>query len=282
GTSRRIVGAASEGEPPGARPRRRSLRRARSRFPSRHFPICREAMKSTRAPTDLKWGARSSWSSIMTPQRSSIPIASSMKSSESSPSEPSIPLGSDVCMVMSAARAGSNFSRSTRRVLIASRIFSLSMSRLFTSPGDGVPDVEEVEPLRRVPADGVLEKRDPGAEGLLLAPGGDGQRLRDGHRVAPVGVEHAEGGNKWDPQRAGKDERSQRKRRRRPKERDQGLPAGSQRAVSLHRDDLAPPERGDQLERDGRRGAGNEAHAIAVPAHPSLERSHFLLGHHDA
>src|SRR5262249_36206554 len=59
-------------------------------------------------------------SSITMPKRSSTPTDSSMKSSESRPSDPSTPLGSVVLSVISAARRGSKRRRSTTIVLSSS------------------------------------------------------------------------------------------------------------------------------------------------------------------
>src|SRR3990170_3004042 len=61
------------------------------------------------------------------PNRSSIAMESSIKSSESSPSDPSSPFGRVVSMVMSAVRAGSNLRRVTRIAFSASRTSLRSM-----------------------------------------------------------------------------------------------------------------------------------------------------------
>ena len=62
------------------------------------------------------------------PKRSSMAIDISMKSSESSPSDPSIPLGKTVVRESSEVRLGSNLSRSTMMSLISSSTFSVSMN----------------------------------------------------------------------------------------------------------------------------------------------------------
>src|SRR5262249_36828067 len=79
-----------------------------------HAPAVLDAMKRDRVSNDVKWGARSADSSIAMPNRSSIAVDSSMKSSESRPIELSMPLGKVVSRVKSTARRGSNLSRVTR------------------------------------------------------------------------------------------------------------------------------------------------------------------------
>src|SRR5262249_8363964 len=197
------------------------------------------------------------------------------------PSDSSIPLGKAVSSVTAATRAGSNFSRSTRTVLIASRISWVSTAGSRWSDAGRIPDVEEVEPLRRVLADGLLESRDPGAESVLFASRGGGERLRHGHRVAMVGTPHAERGSERDPNGARHEERAEREWRRASEERHEGIAARPQGTVALHRDHLTAPKRRDQLERHGRRRARHEPDAIAVAAHPALERLDLLLRHHD-
>src|SRR5882672_6212907 len=70
-------------------------------------------MNRDRESSERNSSVRSWPSSITMPKRSSRATDSSMKSSESRPSELSTPLGSVVSRVISAARRGSNFSRST-------------------------------------------------------------------------------------------------------------------------------------------------------------------------
>src|SRR5712671_144348 len=89
---------------------RPSVGTARSR--AQAWPIFAR-MNRDRESSERNSSVRSWPSSITMPKRSSRATDSSMKSSESRPSEPSTPLGSVVSRVISAARRGSNFSRST-------------------------------------------------------------------------------------------------------------------------------------------------------------------------
>src|SRR4029453_9809474 len=108
-----------------------------------------------------------------------MPIDSSMKSSESRPSDPSMSLGSTVARERSGSRLGWDLSRSTMMSLSSASTLSVSTpspldERGRALPGERLPDVEEVEPLSRVlPHDG-LEGRHPGVRrGLLLAARGE-------------------------------------------------------------------------------------------------------------
>src|SRR5207249_6303341 len=86
-----------------------------------HVRVARSAMKAHSVRKDVKCGARSWASSITSPKRSSMASESSMKSSESSPTDPSTPFGSGVSRVTSDTRCGSKRSRVTKIVLTSSR-----------------------------------------------------------------------------------------------------------------------------------------------------------------
>src|SRR5438093_6747585 len=88
------------------------------------------AMNRDSVSKEAKCSERSWFSSRAMPKRSSIAIDSSMKSRESRPIEPSMPLGSGVDSVVSAARRGSNFRRDTRTVFSSSRTSLASMTLL--------------------------------------------------------------------------------------------------------------------------------------------------------
>src|SRR2546428_208872 len=81
-----------------------------------------ERIQRERLSRERNSSARSWPSSMTMPKRSSMATESSMKSSESSPREPSMPLGRVVSAVISAARRGPNFNRSTMMALSSSRI----------------------------------------------------------------------------------------------------------------------------------------------------------------
>src|SRR6266404_8834582 len=114
---------------------RPSVGTARSR--AQAWPIFAR-MNRDRESSERNSSVRSWPSSITMPKRSSRATDSSMKSSESRPSEPSTPLGSVVSRVISAARRGSNFSRSTTSPFSSSStsfcvIASTSLSRRATA-----------------------------------------------------------------------------------------------------------------------------------------------------
>src|SRR5262244_3616328 len=138
------------------------------------------------------------------PNRSSMAIDISMKSSESIPSEPSIPLGKSVAGVSSEVRLGSNFSRSTMMSLSSSSTFSASMTRLLPEGGatlsvERVPDVEKIEPLSRVLSDDVLQERPPSLGGLFLVAAPDGEWLDYLHQVSILCGEQTERRHERDP-----------------------------------------------------------------------------------
>src|SRR5437879_4248386 len=177
-----------------------------------------------------------------------MPIDSSMKSSESSPSDPSISLGSAVARERSGSRLGENLSRSTMMSLSSSSTLSVSTpiscgraGRVL--PGERLPDVEEVEPLSRVlPHDG-LEGRHPGARrGFLLAAHGD-ERLGYFHHVPVLRVQQAEGGQEGNLDPAGEEERPERESCRSPEEGNLDVSLGSERPVPFPPHHLAAANR---------------------------------------
>src|ERR1700730_2886228 len=184
-----------------------------------------------------------------------MPIDSSMKSSESSPSDPSRSLGSTVARERSGRRLGSNLSRSTMMSFsTSSTLSSLSTPSPWTKVvllAERGPDVEEIEPLSRVLAHDGLEGRHPRTRrSLLLAARGD-ERLGDLHHVPILRVQEAEGRQEWDLDRAGQPERPERESRRVPEERNLDGTHGAERAVPLHAHHLAASERGEQFQRHG-------------------------------
>src|SRR5262249_30727792 len=169
---------------------------------------------ATSAPNDSKWVSSSCVSSMTKPNRSSMAIDISMKSSESSPSDPSIPLGRTVARVSSEVRLGSNLSRSTMMSLSSSSTFSVSMTPSPPEAGntlsvERVPDVEKIEPLSRVLSDDVLQKCPPGLGGVFLVAAPDGEWLGYLHQVPIARGEQAERRHERDPDGAGQQERSQ-------------------------------------------------------------------------
>ena len=101
------------------------------------------------------------------------------------------------------------------------------------------------------------------------------------NRVAVVRLEQTEGRHDRHAGRPRQDERSERKRRRPPEERDEHITLGADRAVALERHHLAAPERGDQLDADADRAADDEPHAVTVAPHPALEPRDRLRRHDD-
>src|SRR5215475_8533716 len=161
-------------------------------------------MYETSAPIDSKWASSSCDSSMTKPNRSSMAIDISMKSSESSPSDPSIPLGKTVARVSSEARLGSNLSRSTMMSLSSSSTFSASMTPLPSESGttlsvERVPDVKKIEPLSRVLSDDVFQERPPGLGGVFLVAAPDGEWLDDLHEVSIICGEQTERRHERDP-----------------------------------------------------------------------------------
>src|SRR5215470_3957084 len=236
-------------------------------------------MYATSAPTDSKWASSSCDSSMTKPNRSSMAIDISMKSSESSPSDPSIPLGKTVARVSSEARLGSNLSRSTMMSLSSASTFSASMTPLPPESGttlsvERVPDVEKIEPLSRVLPDDVLQERPPGLGAALLVAASDREWLGYLHLVPIARGEQAERRHERDPDGAGEQERAHRERRRPPEERNHRVASGTECPIALDGYDLATPQRGDQLERHRRPGPRDEAHAFAVSSHPALQVLH--------
>src|SRR5215471_1477878 len=159
---------------------------------------------ATNAPNDSKCASSSCVSSMTKPNRSSIAIDISMKSSESSPSDPSIPLGKTVARVRSEVRLGSNLRRSTKMSLSSSSTFSASMTRLLPEGGttlsvERVPDVEKIEPLSRVLSDDVLQERPPGLGALFLVTAPDGKWLSYLHLVPIACGEQAKRRHERDP-----------------------------------------------------------------------------------
>src|SRR5262245_48600827 len=242
-------------------------------------------MYATSAPNDSKCVSSSCVSSMTKPNRSSMAIDISMKSSESSPSDPSIPLGKTVARVSSEVRLGSNLRRSTMMSLSSSSTFSASMTRLPPEGGhtlsvERVTDVEKIEPLSRVVSNDVLEERAAGLRGVFRIAAPDGEWRGYLHQVPIARGEQAERRHERDPDGAGQQERSHREGRRPPEKRNHRIASGAEGPIALDGHDLAAPQRGDQLERDRRTGPRDEADAFAIPSHPALQLSH-LLGCHD-
>src|SRR5215470_7898545 len=245
-------------------------------------------MYSTSVPSERKCGARSCASSITNPKRSSMPIESSMKSSESSPSDPSTSLGSTVARDSSGSRLGANLSRSTMMSLSSSSTFSLSTRSPPTGPrgrgrvllSERLPDVEEIEPLGRVlPHDG-LERRNPGPRGGLLLAARGGERLEDFHCVPILRVHQAEGRQEWDPDPAGEEERSERKPCRSAEKGNLDVALGAERPVPLHAHHLAASQCGEQLQRHRGTRARDKTHSLAIPPHPALQIPRLIRGDH--
>src|SRR5215468_9155020 len=241
-------------------------------------------MYAASAPNDSKCVSSSCDSSMTKPNRSSMAIDISMKSSESSPSEPSIPLGKTVARVSSEVRLGSNFRRSTMMSLSSSSTFSACMTRLLPEGGttlsvERVPDVEKIEPLSRVLSDDVLQERPPGLGGVFLVAAADGEWLDDLHEVSIICGEQTEGRYERDSDGAGQQERSHREGSRPPEKRDHRVASGTECPIALDGHDLAAPQRGDQLERHRRTGPRDEANAFAIPSHPALQLPHLFRRH---
>src|SRR3989304_567927 len=129
-------------------------------------------------------------------------------------------------------------------------------ARLRGSCENLVPDVEEVEPLGRVLPHHALEHLDPCARGLRLAAARDAEGLGHLHRVAVARAKKAERRHHRHADGAGREKWPEREWRGLPEERNQHIAARAQRPVRLDGHHLAPPERGDQLQRYGRPGAG--------------------------
>src|SRR3989304_2898235 len=109
------------------------------------------------------------------PNRSSIAMESSIKSSESSPSDPSSPFGRVVSMVMSAVRARSNLRRATRIALSASRTSLRSMPLHLNPAQDSLgsaPYTPQTDVQRRGPRGSRPPQFDQGRarEGLAEPP----------------------------------------------------------------------------------------------------------------
>src|ERR1051325_8245255 len=212
-----------------------------------------------------------------------MPIDSSMKSSESSPSDPSISLGSAVARERSGSRLGENLSRSTMMSLSSSSTLSVSTpiscgraGRVL--PGERLPDVEEVEPLSRVLPHDVLEGRHPPVRrGFLLAASGD-EGLYDLNDVPILRVQQAEGGQERHLDPAGEAERPQREARRSPEEGNLDVALGPERPIALHRHHLAAAERGEQLQRHRGTRPRDEAHALAIAPYPALQLLRLVRG----
>src|SRR3989304_2905703 len=114
------------------------------------------------------------------PNRSSIAMESSIKSRESSPSEPSSPFGRVVSMVMSAARAGSNLRRATRIAFSASRTSLRSMPLHLNPAQDSLgsaPYTPQTDVQRRGPR---------GPPHPPLPPQPDQGRAREGPAEPPL------------------------------------------------------------------------------------------------
>src|SRR5215470_4434979 len=245
-------------------------------------------MYSTSVPSERKCGARSCASSITNPKRSSMPIESSMKSSESSPSDPSTSLGSTVARDSSGSRLGANLSRSTMMSLSSWSTLSLSTrsplpwprGRGHVLPSERLPDVEEIEPLSRVLPHDDLERRDPGPRGRLLLAARGGERLEDLHRVPIPRVHQAEGRQERDPDPAGEQERSERKPCRSAEEGNLDVALGAERPVPLHPHHLAASKRGEQLQRHGGTRPRDEPHPLAISPHPALQLPCLLWSDH--
>src|SRR5262249_54015883 len=106
-----------------------------------HVRVARSAMNTHSVWNEAKCGARSWASSITRPKRSSMASDSSMKSSESSPTDPSTPFGSGVSRVTSDTRCGSKRSRVTKIVRSSSRtsLGSMPSSGLYERRGAPAP-----------------------------------------------------------------------------------------------------------------------------------------------
>src|SRR5882724_2155140 len=144
-----------------------------------------------------------------------------------------------------------------------------------------VPDVEEVEPLRRLLADEALEHGHPRPERVLFPAAPDLHGLEHLEDVAPVALERAEGRHDRDGGGARELEGTDRERRRAAEERHRHVAAVAEGAVALEPDRLTAPQRRQQRQRDRRRGAGHEAEAAAVAAQPALEDRRLLHRDHD-
>src|SRR5215470_15074813 len=195
------------------------------------------------------------------PNRSSMAIDISMKSSESSPSDPSIPLGKTVARVSSEVRLGSNLSRSTMKSLSSSSTLSASMTRFPPEGGNTLsveraPDVEKIEPLGRVLSDDVFQERPPGLGVLFLVAAPDGEWLDYLHQVSILRGEQTERRHERDPDGARQQERSHREGSRPPEERNHRVASGTECPIAL------------------------DGHDFAIPSHPALQLLH-LLGRHD-
>ena len=147
-----------------------------------------------------------------------------------------------------------------------------------------IPDVEEVEPLRRVPAAGVPRERRPGAEGLLASPArGDGQRLRHRHRVAIVGDRACGTAERAEAARArarmkGSQAEIAPGGRRTERGRPSGCPAPGRPGPRRPRPQQSAAT---SWSRTMGRSAGTRARAVAVRRRAQrLEHQTFLLGHH--
>src|SRR5439155_11130371 len=90
--------------------------------------------------------------------------------------------------------------------------------------GPRAPDVEEIEPLRRVLPDGLLEDRHPAARGVLRPAPRDLQGLCHLDEIAMLGVEEAEGGHHRHSHGPGKEKRPEGKRSGRPEEGNEHVP----------------------------------------------------------
>src|SRR5439155_14003280 len=126
------------------------------------------------------------------------------------------------------------------------------------------PHVEEIEPLGGIAADDLLEETDPAARGRFLLSTLDDDGPTDLDAVPMARTEHAECRDDGNAGRARQHVRPDRERSLAPEERNRDVAARAEGAVALERDDVAPPERRDQLDAEARMRARHEAHAVAV------------------
>ena len=142
------------------------------------------------------------------------------------------------------------------------------------------PDVIEIEPLGRVLAHDRFQHGDPGTRCFLFAPRRDHQRLRHLHRVPIDSSREGRTPAPAAPRRRGRARTVRAETARAIRRRGSDVDARAKRPVPLHRHHLTAPKRGDQLQRDGRARPWHEAHAVTVPAYPTLQLTRLLRCHH--
>ena len=122
----------------------------------------------------------------------------------------------------------------------------------------------------RMLAHDALQHGDPGARGLLLAAAGHPHGLEHLDQVPIVRAEKAERRHHRHADGAGEEKWPEREWRGLSEEGDQHVATGAERPVALNRDHLAASKSGHQIQRDGRPGAGNEPHAVAISARATM------------